>query len=380
MVEHRYKPIIGKSVVMNVDDLNSMKGYCFNDNTLKGVSKLLEQAGSDGITALEMSYILTTGANWKGPIGEFRLTVNKEDANAVLSSCMAGLSETGPTTLGLKRAKFKPEEDIRLLLFEAHCGFPGIARAKRDNGRVHPRIKFSENRLRFSEDALGSPRQRRLGPLSRQRFVHHHPLKFGKRPFFKLCCKQAVGIDRTGHRKLPIGNALETERSVIGLIAHQNHNACPNIAGGLQGNVHEFLADALVLVGRANGERAKQEAPALTCHDARKPHRGDHLVLIEGDKGKAALVRPSLTNLVGCLGEPTGPESLGVDVFYLVVMRRVLRQENDVGKGHCKVPVGLKETCGGTRHGYRALSRRSVLSSSLHLEPDHTSSPKASFR
>ncbi|WP_084032662.1 DUF4424 family protein [Chelativorans sp. J32] len=120
MVEHRYKPIIGKSVVMNVDDLNSMKGYCFNDNTLKGVSKLLEQAGSDGITALEMSYILTTGANWKGPIGEFRLTVNKEDANAVLSSCMAGLSETGPTTLGLKRAKFKPEEDIRLLLFEAH--------------------------------------------------------------------------------------------------------------------------------------------------------------------------------------------------------------------------------------------------------------------
>jgi hypothetical protein len=43
--------------------------------------------------------VLKTGANWAGPIGDFRLTLNKGDPKALISFCETGVVKTGPTTL-----------------------------------------------------------------------------------------------------------------------------------------------------------------------------------------------------------------------------------------------------------------------------------------
>jgi hypothetical protein len=48
-------------------------------------------------TEQRISYILTTGANWAGPIQEFRLVVDKGAPNALVSFCAQGVRKIGPT-------------------------------------------------------------------------------------------------------------------------------------------------------------------------------------------------------------------------------------------------------------------------------------------
>lgn len=127
-VDHRYKPIVGGvSILADENQLNDYKGYCLDDQGKAGVRRLLKHAQTaaqadpqkpSGISPIEVSYVLTTGANWKGPIGDFRLTIDKEKPNAILSLCMSGLKKTAPTTFEVSRTNFTPKEDIRFVVFE----------------------------------------------------------------------------------------------------------------------------------------------------------------------------------------------------------------------------------------------------------------------
>lgn len=128
-VDHRYKPIVGG--VDRFDggnEFNDYKDYCLDDQGKAGVRRLLKQAQAAAQAdpqknpaipgPVEVSYVLTTGANWKGPIGDFHLTVDKEKPHAVLSLCMSGLKKTGPTTFEVRQTNFTPREDIRFMVFE----------------------------------------------------------------------------------------------------------------------------------------------------------------------------------------------------------------------------------------------------------------------
>lgn len=127
-VDHRYKPIVGGvSIFADEGQFNDYKDYCLDAQGKAGVRRLLKQAGVaarkdpelvSGISPTEVSYVLTTGANWKGPIEDFHLTIDKEKPKAILSLCMDGLKKTGPTTFELKQANFTPKEDIRFVVFE----------------------------------------------------------------------------------------------------------------------------------------------------------------------------------------------------------------------------------------------------------------------
>ncbi len=121
-IEHQYKPIVGgASRVIDTNDFEAYKNYCLDESGKIGVRRLLKQEQANpqkpGISPLELSYVLTTGANWKGPIENFHLTIDKERPNAILSSCMEGLGKTGPTTFELRQANFTPKENIRLIVF-----------------------------------------------------------------------------------------------------------------------------------------------------------------------------------------------------------------------------------------------------------------------
>jgi Domain of unknown function (DUF4424) len=61
--------------------------------------------------------VLKTANNWKGPIGHFRLTLDKLAPDAVLSLCWDGaLKKAGATTFEGTRDDFAPQRDVELLV------------------------------------------------------------------------------------------------------------------------------------------------------------------------------------------------------------------------------------------------------------------------
>ena len=68
---------------------------------------------SGGFTAplfeRRIAYVLTTGANWAGPIGDFRLTIDKGEPDSLVSFCADGVKKIGPTTVRGPPRQFHPD-------------------------------------------------------------------------------------------------------------------------------------------------------------------------------------------------------------------------------------------------------------------------------
>ena len=54
-----------------------------------------------------LSYVITSGANWAGPIGTFRLVIDKGDTTLV-SFCGDGVRKIGPTTFEMIAKDYMP--------------------------------------------------------------------------------------------------------------------------------------------------------------------------------------------------------------------------------------------------------------------------------
>lgn len=65
--------------------------------------------------ARTVHYILTTGANWKGPIKSFKLTIAKESPNDKVSVCLPDTRKATPTTFEVVRKDFLPTQDLKIL-------------------------------------------------------------------------------------------------------------------------------------------------------------------------------------------------------------------------------------------------------------------------
>lgn len=126
-VAHRYRPSVGGTVAMTFinagkpsDYFNEYKQrYCLDDAFMKTAAKLEKLQDYDkGVFFVEkwLSYILTTGANWSGPIKSFRLTIDKGSKDDFVSFCGTGVRKTGPTTFEMTATDFMPEKDIDILL------------------------------------------------------------------------------------------------------------------------------------------------------------------------------------------------------------------------------------------------------------------------
>lgn len=128
-VSHRYIPAVGGTVAMTfIQDGKPADNhseyahrYCLDDAFMKNAVKLEAAARKGGRFYKEswLSYILTTGANWNGPIGEFRLTIDKGKAENFVSFCGQGVKKTGPTTFTMSASNFWPEKDLHILFLEA---------------------------------------------------------------------------------------------------------------------------------------------------------------------------------------------------------------------------------------------------------------------
>jgi hypothetical protein len=138
-VEHSYKTSPGTGRISEKSDTGIKPGgaYCYDESFIGGFTKYLEKLRKSPDYAMpgkppaevenqigahlhfeslnEVKYILTTGANWKGPIGSFKLTIDKGDPATLISTCFDGLKKTGPATFTANFTNYTPKRDLAIL-------------------------------------------------------------------------------------------------------------------------------------------------------------------------------------------------------------------------------------------------------------------------
>jgi hypothetical protein len=130
-VTHRYAPMIGGSVAgaLAPDSRNQDWGlehaarYCIDKafyTALDRRAAAKRKANEEFMAYSEtwIDYILSSGRNWKGPIGQFRLVVDKGRADNLVSFCMTGVKKISPTQFEVRKSNFEPSGDLRVLLAE----------------------------------------------------------------------------------------------------------------------------------------------------------------------------------------------------------------------------------------------------------------------
>ena len=92
--------------------------YCVDADFLGGVDRLLRAAPRDYriLPEQRIAYILTTGANWRAPIGDFRLVVDKGAPENIVSFCGAGIRKISPTSFEVRRSNWRPDKELDVLI------------------------------------------------------------------------------------------------------------------------------------------------------------------------------------------------------------------------------------------------------------------------
>lgn len=95
--------------------------YCIDDGTSKMMARNLEYQDQDGTTyrmgtSYETEYVLRTANSWAGPIGKFKLTLDKAYPDYVISLCADGVKKTGPTTFVVEKTDYTPDRDLNILV------------------------------------------------------------------------------------------------------------------------------------------------------------------------------------------------------------------------------------------------------------------------
>jgi hypothetical protein len=125
-VQHRYTPSLGESagtawgsdaLAKDASYAGRRAHYCVDDdflNSVRNTNKSGEQYSRMSEQRLE--YILSSGANWKAPIGDFRMVVDKGAAANLVSFCGEGVRKISPTQFEVRNTNFTPTGDVSILI------------------------------------------------------------------------------------------------------------------------------------------------------------------------------------------------------------------------------------------------------------------------
>jgi hypothetical protein len=126
-VSHEYAPLAGGSVGggLSANQRNEKwfkeqrDKFCIDKEWLASFDSRLKKAkGGDAYSEIWLGYVLKTGANWKGPIGDFRLVVDKGKPDSLVSFCAEGVKKISPTQFEVRRRNFTPERDLDILIVD----------------------------------------------------------------------------------------------------------------------------------------------------------------------------------------------------------------------------------------------------------------------
>lgn len=129
-VEHSYVPLVGGSVGGNLNADHRKESwakehaaqFCIDDafnRAFDGRVKAMATANTPSpYSESWVSYVLSSGANWKGPIADFRLVVDKGKAANLVSFCAEGVKKISPTQFEVRKRDFEPSKDLDVLIVE----------------------------------------------------------------------------------------------------------------------------------------------------------------------------------------------------------------------------------------------------------------------
>ncbi|HZZ36411.1 MAG TPA: DUF4424 family protein, partial [Caulobacteraceae bacterium] len=136
LVEHRYKPSVGETAgtqwgtPYGHDDPDFVRQqargrahYCIDDGFMASIKRVMAATHSEypPYTEQRIEYVLTTGANWKAPIGDFRMVVDKGAPDSLISFCGEGVKKIGPTQFEIHRRNFTPTREVSILILKRHA-------------------------------------------------------------------------------------------------------------------------------------------------------------------------------------------------------------------------------------------------------------------
>ena len=128
VVEHRYKPAVGESAGTEWGSTfwpkdpgyaKARAHYCVDDDFVRTIEHA--RGGKDvgaPFNEERIEYILTTGGNWKSPIGDFHMTIDKGEPANLVSFCGEGVVKTGPTTFEVHHANYMPTREVSVLILK----------------------------------------------------------------------------------------------------------------------------------------------------------------------------------------------------------------------------------------------------------------------
>lgn len=114
-VLHEYAPLVGESDG-SVKIENSEA--CVDDGTRKAIEKRVKSlsvhsANQVWVWLKEVEYILGTGRNWKGPITDFKLRIEKESPDQFISLCFPGKPKRiGDTVFEFSQTNYVPQDKL----------------------------------------------------------------------------------------------------------------------------------------------------------------------------------------------------------------------------------------------------------------------------
>ena len=127
LVEHVYRPITGSffltvengipkgGAVGTPDDL--IAAYCLGKPQIQTIQQWRGSATDKYVSATTVAYILSTGANWAGPIEHFHLTIDGGAETRLISACAElPLTATGPSKLEGRMENFHPRKELGVLM------------------------------------------------------------------------------------------------------------------------------------------------------------------------------------------------------------------------------------------------------------------------
>jgi len=130
MVEHRYQPSVGTSAQTGLGAPDAPKEswydeykdkYCFDYEFLAAVERARKAAGGKlgaPFSEQRIDYILKTGANWSGPIKQFRVVVDKGAADNLVSFCGEDVKKLSDTQLEVRKLDYTPDGNLAVLILK----------------------------------------------------------------------------------------------------------------------------------------------------------------------------------------------------------------------------------------------------------------------
>ena len=131
-VEHKYKPATGESAATPLGEPSLeaepwfneyRKKYCMDRDFLDTIRRSRAAAKMDygsPFSEQRVSYILKTGANWAGPIEDFRLVVDKGEPKNIVSFCGKGVKKISPTQFEVRYQNYTPDKDLHVLILRPY--------------------------------------------------------------------------------------------------------------------------------------------------------------------------------------------------------------------------------------------------------------------